>query len=147
VPKYSCPISRPYRRCKLARLTGKIQGKPEQGKTASVLRIWHAFLFSVDGLRFIATKETAFKQQVIIGVLLMGVAFYLAENSMEILALVLPILLCWLIEIINTSIEAVADAISEEFDANIKIAKDLGSLAVLTGFIILAFVWAVVLIK
>jgi diacylglycerol kinase (ATP) len=131
----------------MARLTGKIQGKPEQGKTASVLRIWHAFLFSVDGLRFIATKETAFKQQVIIGVLLMGVAFYLAENSMEILALVLPILLCWLIEIINTSIEAVADAISEEFDANIKIAKDLGSLAVLTGFIILAFVWAVVLIK
>jgi diacylglycerol kinase (ATP) len=131
----------------MARLTGKIQGKPEQGKTASVLRIWHAFLFSVDGLRFIATKETAFKQQVIIGVLLMGVAFYLAENSMEILALVLPILLCWLIEIINTSIEAVADAISEEFDANIKIAKDLGSLAVLTGFVILAFVWAVVLIK
>ena len=131
----------------MARLTGKIQGKPEQGKTASVLRIWHAFLFSVDGLRFIATKETAFKQQVIIGVLLMGAAFYLAENSMEILALVLPILLCWLIEIINTSIEAVADAISEEFDANIKIAKDLGSLAVLTGFIILAFVWAVVLIK
>jgi diacylglycerol kinase (ATP) len=131
----------------MARLTGKIQGKPEQGKTASVLRIWHAFLFSVDGLRFIATKETAFKQQVIMGVLLMGVAFYLAENSMEILALVLPILLCWLIEIINTSIEAVADAISEEFDANIKIAKDLGSLAVLTGFIILAFVWAVVLIK
>ncbi len=131
----------------MARLTGKIQGKPEQGKTASVLRIWHAFLFSVDGLRFIATKETAFKQQVIIGVLLMGVAFYLAENSMEILALVLPILLCWLIEIINTSIEAVADAISEEFDANIKIAKDLGSLAVLTGFIILAFVWAGVLIK
>ena len=131
----------------MARLTGKIQGKPEQGKTASVLRIWHAFLFSVDGLRFIATKETAFKQQVIIGVLLMGVAFYLAENSMEILALVLPILLCWLIEIINTSIEAVADAISEEFDANIKIAKDLGSLAVLTGFIILAFVWAGVLIQ
>jgi len=131
----------------MARLTGKIQGKPEQGKTASVLRIWHAFLFSVDGLRFIATRETAFKQQVIIGVLLMGVAIYLAENSMEILALVLPILLCWLIEIINTSIEAVADAISEEFDANIKIAKDLGSLAVLTGFVILAFVWAVVLIK
>ena len=131
----------------MARLTGKIQGKPEQGKTASVLRIWHAFLFSVDGLRFIATKETAFKQQVIIGVLLMGVAFYLAENSMEILALVLPILLCWLIEIINTSIEAVADAISAEFDANIKIAKDLGSLAVLTGFIILAFVWAGVLIQ
>jgi len=131
----------------MARLTGKIQGKPEQGKTASVLRIWHAFLFSVDGLRFIATRETAFKQQVIIGVLLMGVAIYLAKNSMEILALVLPILLCWLIEIINTSIEAVADAISEEFDANIKIAKDLGSLAVLTGFVILAFVWAVVLIK
>ena len=51
-----------------------------------------------------------------------------------------------LIEIINTSIEAVADAISEEFDANIKIAKDLGSLAVLTGFGILAFVWSAVLI-
>ncbi len=130
----------------MARLTGKIQGKPEQGKTTSILRIWHAFLFSVDGLRFIATKETAFKQQFIIGVFLMGLAVYLAETNMEILALISPILLCWLIEIINTSIEAVADAISEEFDANIKIAKDLGSLAVLTGFGILAFVWSVVLI-
>ena len=130
----------------MARLTGKIQGKPEQEKTTSILRIWHAFLFSVDGLRFIATKETAFKQQVIIGVFLMGLAVYLAETNLEILALVSPILLCWLIEIINTSIEAVADAISEEFDANIKIAKDLGSLAVLTGFGILAFVWSVVLI-
>lgn len=130
----------------MARLTGKIQGKPEQGSTISILRIWHAFLFSVDGLRFIATKETAFKQQVIIGVFLMGLAVYLAETNLEILALISPILLCWLIEIINTSIEAVADAISEEFDANIKIAKDLGSLAVLTGFGILAFVWSVVLI-
>ncbi|MBL6642307.1 MAG: diacylglycerol kinase [PS1 clade bacterium] len=130
----------------MARLTGKIQGKPEQGNTTSILRIWHAFLFSVDGLRFIATKETAFKQQVIIGVFLMGLAVYLAETNLEILALISPILLCWLIEIINTSIEAVADAISEEFDANIKIAKDLGSLAVLTGFGILAFVWSVVLI-
>ena len=110
------------------------------------MRIWHAFLFSVDGLRFIATKETAFKQQFIIGVFLMGLAVYLAETNLEILALISPILLCWLIEIINTSIEAVADAISEEFDANIKIAKDLGSLAVLTGFGILAFVWSVVLI-
>lgn len=130
----------------MARLTGKIQGKPEQGNTTSILRIWHAFLFSVDGLRFIATKETAFKQQVIIGVFLMGLAVYLAETNLEILALISSILLCWLIEIINTSIEAVADAISEEFDANIKIAKDLGSLAVLTGFGILAFVWSVVLI-
>ncbi|MEC8177558.1 MAG: diacylglycerol kinase, partial [Pseudomonadota bacterium] len=92
----------------MARLTGKIQGKPEQGKTTSILRIWHAFLFSVDGLRFIATKETAFKQQVIIGVFLMVLAVYLAETTLEILALISPILLCWLIEIINTSIEAVA---------------------------------------
>ena len=129
----------------MARLSGKSQGKPEQGKTTSILRIWHAFLFSVDGLRFIATKETAFKQQVIIGVLLMGLAVYLAETGMDRLALILPILLCWLIEIINTSIEAVADAISEEFDANIKIAKDLGSLAVLTGFVILTIVWLGVL--
>lgn len=129
----------------MTRLTARKQGKPEQGKTTSILRIWHAFLFSVDGLRFIATKEAAFKQQVIIGVFLMGLAVHLAETTLDMLALIVPILLCWLIEIINTAIEAVADAVSEEFDANIKIAKDLGSLAVLTGFIILAFVWGGVL--
>jgi diacylglycerol kinase len=44
-----------------------------------------------------STKETAFKQQVIIGVFLMGLAVYLAETNLEILALVSPILLCWLI--------------------------------------------------
>lgn len=125
----------------MTRLKAKRQGKPEQGKTTSIARIWHAFLFSVDGLRFIATKETAFKQQVIAGLFLMVLALYLAESTVQMMALILPILMCWLIEIINTSIEAVADAVSEEFDANIKIAKDLGSLAVLTGFIILGFVW------
>jgi diacylglycerol kinase (ATP) len=129
----------------MARLTGKIQGKPEQGKTTSIKRIWHAFLFSVDGLRYIITKETAFKQQVILGIFLIGWSFYLAENMMQIMAFILPVLLCWLIEIINTSIEAVADAVSEEFNANIKIAKDLGSLAVLAGYVILIFVWICVL--
>jgi len=129
----------------MARLKGKIQGKPEQGKTTSLGRIWHAFLFSVDGFRYIITKETAFKQQVILGLMLVGLAFYIAENIGQLMLLVLPVLICWLIEIINTAIEAVADAVSEEFDANIKIAKDLGSLAVLTGFIILSFVWATVL--
>ena len=129
----------------MARLTGKIQGKPQQGKATSLGRIWHAFLFSVDGFRFIITKETAIKQQVIVGLFLTGLAVYLAESSADIILLVLPVLLCWLIEIINTAIEAIADAVSEEFDANIKIAKDLGSLAVLSGFIILAFVWVGVL--
>lgn len=129
----------------MARVTGKIQGKPEQRKTTSIRRIWHAFLFSVDGLRFIVTKETAFKQQLIAGLVLIILAIYLAETSLQITALILPVLLCWLIEIINTAIEAVADAISEEFDANIKIAKDLGSLAVLSGFAILIFVWSMTL--
>lgn len=126
-------------------LKSKIQGKPEQGNVASLMRVWHAFLFSVDGFRFIITKETAFKQQVVIGLVLIGIAFAIADTVNETLLLILPVLLCWLIEIINTAIEAVADAVSEEFDANIKIAKDLGSLAVLTGFVILALVWGVIL--
>ncbi|GEM_PF-946816 len=129
----------------MGRLTGKIQGKPEQGKVTSLRRIWHAFLFSVDGLRFIIANEAAFKQQVIIGVILFAIATYISDSVGEMTLLVLPVLVCWLIEIINTAIEAVADAVSEEFDANIKIAKDLGSLAVLTGYVILAFVWGGVL--
>ncbi|MBL6761907.1 MAG: diacylglycerol kinase [PS1 clade bacterium] len=81
----------------------------------------------------------------IIGVILFAIATYISDSVGEMTLLVLPVLVCWLIEIINTAIEAVADAVSEEFDANIKIAKDLGSLAVLTGYVILAFVWGVVL--
>lgn len=129
----------------MPRLKSKIQGKPEQGKTTSLVRVWHAFMFSIDGLRHITQTETAFKQQVLLGLVLIATAAVLAETPGQLVLLVVPILVCWLIEIINTAIEAVADAVSEDFDANIKVAKDLGSLAVLMGFVILACVWAGVL--
>jgi len=124
----------------------KLQGKPEQPSMTSLRRIWHAFTFSVDGLRHILRTEAAFKQQVALGIVLIGLAFFLTDDTFERSLLIFPVLLSWVIEILNTAIEAVADAVSAEFDANIKIAKDCGSLAVLVGFIIVATIWAGVLL-
>ena len=124
----------------------KLQGKPEQPSMTSLRRIWDAFIFSLDGLRHILRSEAAFKQQVALGIVLIGLAFFLTADTFERSLLIFPILLSWVIEILNTAIEAAADAVSAEFDANIKIAKDCGSLAVLVGFFIVVTVWAGVLL-
>ncbi|MGO4838841.1 diacylglycerol kinase, partial [Rhizobiaceae sp. 2RAB30] len=57
------------------------------------------------------------------------------------------ILLLIMVEVLNTGIEATCDAISREFNIDIQLAKDCGSLAVLISIVIALGVWGIAIVE
>ena len=108
-------------------------------------RILNAFKFSYDG--FVATfkSEEAFRQDLIIGMVLTPIAIFLPITLIEKLFLFSTLFLIVMAELINTAIEMTIDRISEELHPLSKIAKDIGSCIVLVSFMYLILVWVLIL--
>lgn len=108
-------------------------------------RIMNAFKFSYDG--FVATfkSEEAFRQDIIICMILAPIAIFLPITLIEKLFLFSALFLIVMAELINTAIEMTIDRISEELHPLSKIAKDIGSCIVLVSFMYLILVWSLIL--
>lgn len=104
-------------------------------------RIVKAFHNSVAAFRQLGGSEKAFQQE--LAVLAAGVplAFYVAEEAWLRFGLIAAIIFVMIVEVLNTGIEATCNAVSREFHADIKIAKDAGSLAVLLSICLAASIW------
>lgn len=110
-------------------------------------RLINAFNNSAAAFAHLSRHETAFKQECILLLLALPSAYFVARDIFEYFALLIVIILIILVEVLNTAVEAVCDALTPEFDANIKIAKDCGSLAVLLACGIAFVVWALAIIN
>ena len=110
-------------------------------------RLIKAFNNSAAAFAHLMRHETAFKQECILFLIAIPGAYFVASNITQYFVLLLAIVFIILIEVLNTAIEAVCDALTPEFDANIKIAKDCGSLAVLLACGIAFVVWLLALIN
>ncbi len=106
-----------------------------------MLRILNAFRNSRDGLLYAARHETAFRQEVVLLVLAVPVAWFLADNVAVFLALTGSIVFLMIVELLNTGIEAVCDGLSRDFMREIKIAKDCGSAAVFLSIFLAGVIW------
>jgi diacylglycerol kinase (ATP) len=111
---------------------------------ATLPRIVNAFINSVDGLKA-GWQEAAFRQEVVLAVILVPVAFWVPVTPVERAALIASVLLVLVVELLNSSVEAAIDRISFDRHSLSKRAKDLGSAAVLVSLILCALVWALVL--
>ena len=111
-------------------------------KNKGMKRILNAFLYSYDGLKHAVLNETAFLQELLMFFVLLIPLLML--NMSAILKLIL--LICntgvLIVELLNSSIEAIADKVSPEYDILVKQAKDMGSLAVLLAILCTVSVWA-----
>ncbi len=110
-------------------------------------RLVKAFFYSFKGLKAAFINEVAFRQEVILSVILIPLGIWLGENGIERALLVGVILLVMIVELINSGIEAVVDRISDEHHELSGRAKDVGSAAVLIALINVAVVWLLVLIN
>jgi diacylglycerol kinase (ATP) len=108
-------------------------------------RLVKAFYNSVAAWRVLIRSEKAFQQEVALLAAALPLAWFLATDARGYLMLVGSVLLILIVEVLNTGIEAACDAFSREFHADIKIAKDCGSLAVLLSIMLAAGVWGVAL--
>ena len=110
-------------------------------KKTGLARLWAAFFNSLNGLRFAIKNEEAFREEIVLYVLLLILLFFLPISMLfkTILFFVNTIVL--LIELINSAIEAIVDMVSPEYNELAKHAKDLGSAAVLISLILATVLW------
>jgi diacylglycerol kinase (ATP) len=108
-------------------------------------RIFSALLYSIDGFKSAWRHEHAFRQEMVVFVVGAIIALVLKVSAFEKLVLIGTLTLILIVELINSSIEAVVDRVSLERHPLSKNAKDFGSAAVLLTFLLAIASWAVVL--
>ncbi len=104
-------------------------------------RVVGAARCSLLGLKAGWQHEAAFRQEVLLAVLLLPIGIWVAPSLAYGVLMAVSILLVWCIEMVNSAVEALADAISLEHHPLLGRAKDLGSAAVLFSLLIAAGVW------
>lgn len=109
-------------------------------------RLWSATGSSVRGLAAAWRHEAAFRQEVAVGVPLIVLGLVLANDRWEALALCAPVVLVWVVELLNSAVEALADAITLDHHPLLGRAKELGSAAVMVAIAAGVGVWALVLL-
>jgi diacylglycerol kinase (ATP) len=73
-------------------------------------RLWHALGYSLAGLRA-AWGETAFRQEVLLAVVLIPAACWLGRSWLETGVLIASVVALMVVELLNTGIEAAIDRI------------------------------------
>lgn len=113
---------------------------PHKGRTG-LDRIRHATHYSLDGLRAAYGGESAFRQEVWLGAVLLPAAFWLGRGWVEVALLVGSVIAVLVVELLNSAVEAAIDRVSLELHPLSKRAKDLGSAAVMLSLVFAAGVW------
>lgn len=110
-------------------------------------RVYNAFFYSMAGLASAWKNEAAFRQESILAIVLIPVAFWLGQNATQIGLLLLSIFIVLIVELLNSAVEATIDRISEEHHALSKQAKDIASAAVFISLVIFAVIWGLVIFE
>ncbi|NBR57102.1 MAG: diacylglycerol kinase [Chitinophagia bacterium] len=119
---------------------------PYKGKTG-IKRLANAFTYSVAGTLAAFKHEDAFRQEVILSIVLIPLAIYLGQTPIEQALMIASILLIIIVELLNSSVEATVDRISVKRHKLSKRAKDIGSAAVFFSLVNAAVIWFLILVK
>lgn len=108
---------------------------------AGLGRIFKATLCSYQGFKAAWINESAFRQELILVVLMLPLSFILSTSTHHWLMLVATLLFLLFAEIINSALEALADKVSLEHDPLIGRAKDMGSAGVFLAICMIVLFW------
>jgi diacylglycerol kinase (ATP) len=117
-----------------------------QKSRVGVNRMWHAFRYSLEGLRA-GWGETAFRQESLAAIVLVPAAFLLGQTWVEVALLAGSVIMVMVVELLNTGIETAIDRIGPEWHDLSKRAKDMGSAAVLLTLLLCMGIWAGALLQ
>ena len=108
-------------------------------------RIANAMRYSLAGLRAAIHHEAAFRQELVLALPLLLLVPWLAPGRWQALCMAGSVVLVLVVELLNSAIEALADAVTVEHHPLLGRAKDMGSAAVMLCLAFAAVVWAVAL--
>lgn len=111
---------------------------------SGLVRIWRALRYSLEGFSAAVRHEHAFRQELLLCLVLLPVAIWLPFETIERVLLIATLLLVLIVELLNSAIEAVVDRVSLEDHALSKRAKDVGSAAVFLSLVLTAITWTLI---
>ncbi len=117
----------------------------DRNKPTGLTRLLRAFGYSFQGFRHAWREEAAFRQELLLALLVVPAGLYLGHSGVERAMLVSPMMLILVVEILNSAVEAVVDRSGTERHPLAGMAKDMGSAAVMLSFAMLGTVWLLIL--
>ena len=117
----------------------------KHNQAGGVRRIWNATLYSLAGIRSAWSNEAAFRQEIMLCLVLVPAAFWVGDNAAERALLIGTCLLVLVVELLNSAVEAVVDRIGADMHALSGQAKDMGSAAVFVSLCMTAVCWGLVI--
>ncbi|MCA1791428.1 diacylglycerol kinase [Thioalkalivibrio sp.] len=109
-------------------------------------RVIKAFGYSWNGLRSTFKHEEAFRQELLLCLVLAPAAFLLTDVGLERALLIGSLFLILIVELLNSGIEAAIDRFGGELHKLSARAKDMASAAVLLSFANAGVIWLLVLL-
>jgi diacylglycerol kinase (ATP) len=109
-------------------------------------RLVRATVVSLIGLREVYRTEAAFRQELLVLLLVIPTAWILTSVGVERALLIGSWMLVIVVEMVNSAIEAAVDRIGQERHDLSRKAKDFGSAAVFCSIVFSATVWILVLL-
>jgi diacylglycerol kinase (ATP) len=118
----------------------------QRPKPTGATRIFRAVGASYRGVLGACRYEAAFRQELVLALVVIPLGLKLGHDGVERALLVGPMLVILVVELLNSAIEATVDRVGLEHHELSGLAKDLGSAAVFFGFLLLLVTWLLVLI-
>jgi diacylglycerol kinase (ATP) len=110
-----------------------------------MVRVFRAFGASYRGYCGAFRNEAAFRQELLVAVAVIPLGLVLGDSGVERALLVGPVIVVLIVELLNSAIEATVDRIGLEHHELSGLAKDIGSAAVFSSFLLLGLTWLLVL--
>jgi len=121
-----------------------MEESPFKGRTGFA-RLGNALIYSLHGFASAYQHEAAFRQEVLLAVVLIPLALLLDASGLARALMIASVLLVLMVELLNSAIEAAVDLVSMEHHHLAKRAKDIGSAAVMLSLVNVAVVWGLAL--
>lgn len=106
-----------------------------------MIRLWKAFLNTLNGLGWSLRHERAIQEEFVALALGLPASFFVAPSIGWWLALVATLMGLLVVELLNTAIEKLSDHVTPEHSRAIEIVKDLGSAAVFVTLCLAFIIW------
>ncbi len=113
--------------------------------TKGLKRIWLAVGYSMAGLKAAYVNEEAFRQELLMVLILTPLAIWLGDNGVEWALLLGSLMLVLIVELLNSAVEAAIDRFGGELHKLSARAKDIGSAAVMLSLVNVGLIWGLII--
>ena len=115
-------------------------------KATGILRVKRALYYSMSGIASSLKHDAAFRQEMILAIILVPIAFYLPVTCLGRALMIASLFLVLIVELLNSAIELTIDYISLEAHPHAKRVKDMASGAVFFSLLNVPVVWTLVIV-